>query len=119
MRGRREPPANPTLAERLRDLDAILRRDQRYWMRAGSVRPLVSQFCVTDGDAFDWYVEVDGQGGRARRGVHPTPAVTWRSSLAALEGAFAGAIPEGQEVVITGDPEILVRLFTALGQSRC
>lgn len=45
------------------------------------------------------------------------PTVVWTSTSAALDRAFAGTFGDDDDVTVAGDLDVLVELFTALGQS--
>jgi hypothetical protein len=112
-----EAPARAsTLDDRLRALNAILRAGRSFFAEAGRRGARACQFQVSDATDESWYVVVDEHGGRAARGRHGAPSVTWASDREALDAAFHGKLLPGR-VRIDGDYDVLRGVLRAIAQA--
>lgn len=110
------PQRAGSLDERLRALNAILKAGRAFFAEAGRRGARACQFQVSDAAHESWYVVVDEHGGRAARGRHGAPSVTWASDREALDAAFRGTLLPGR-VRIDGDYEVLRGVLRAIAQA--
>lgn len=103
--------------EQVRGISFLMRQSPSFWRELGSRSPMVAQFRVPQDERSSWFVQVDGDGGRAQLGVHPSPTVTWESDLEAMDAAFRGTILPGR-VRVQGDFEEMRALFKAIAQTQ-
>jgi SCP-2 sterol transfer family protein len=116
----RDPdPAKPTDPGALiQHMLLSFRLKARFWSALGRSRPRICQFALENGAIDRWFVEIDGEGGHVKPGSHARPDATWSSDAASLVELMRGeAGPEllsAGRVRITGDPDVLIELFTGL-----
>ena len=90
----------------------------RYWQTLGARRRRVCQFRYTDGPSRDWYLEIDAQGGRVKRGRAKQTDMVFSSSTRDFLSLFNGQ--SGQElfssgrVTLSGQPMLLAEVFRAV-----
>ena len=103
--------------ERLEGINTLFELAKGYWQQVGANNSICCQFLLTDTPDKSWFIQVNGEGGKAEVGTHDSPKVIWKSSSDVLENTFKGIVPQPGQLEIQGDLEILKQLFTALHQS--